>query len=686
MQHTAKWAVPSKGLASNLSADPQAVAFFMAFVDRVMRPDHSPTAARMFTHLRQTLPLPKILSPIDTLMLSLGSTVAGYLPNVVIPFARLRMLSFVSTFISSLQSLRFDGQMERNVNLLGEAVLGENEAKHRLDEAIRLLRTPGVQYVSVKVSGVVSQLNPWDFDGSLERVLHALRKLFREAAASNPNVLINLDMEEYRDLELTIAAFTTLLSEPEFQDLDAGIVLQTYLPDALPALQQLVSWAHSRPGTGEIKIRLVKGANLAMEKVDATIHGWNQAPYLEKADTDANYLRCLSWALTPERTERVRIGVASHNLFLLAYAHLLAGKRGVSDRVGFEMLQGMTPAHTPLLAEQGHGMLLYTPVCAPKDFDVAISYLFRRFEETTAEGNFLRSMADMTPGSPAFELEEARFREAIDRMDTVSIGPRRMQLRPAPGCEMTALMREGTQQFVNEPDTDPALTDSRRWGSSLFDSSKFIPVSPTRKVSTLDEMSDVLQKANDGARKWREGRSTPEREALFMSIADELARRRGDLVNAMIFEGHKTIAEADPEVSEAIDFATYYGSQGQALPDGFKELGVVTVTSPWNFPVAIPCGGVLAALAAGNAVILKPSSNTPRCAEVMAECLWAAGVPKDVFQFVQCGDRKIGKKLVTESDGIILTGSSETAAMFRSWKKEMRLFAEVSCCSGFGPP
>src|SRR5690606_29808621 len=122
----------------------------------------------------------------------------------------------------------------------------------------------------------------------------------------------------------TIAVFTRLLEDPRLKHLEAGIVLQTYLPDALPALRELTAWARDRVehGGAAIKVRLVKGANLPMEKVDAVVHGWPQAPYASKLDTDANYLRCLDEALRPDSTRAVRIGVAGHNLFDIAYAWL----------------------------------------------------------------------------------------------------------------------------------------------------------------------------------------------------------------------------------------------------------------------------------------------------------------------------------------------------------------------------
>ncbi|MCG6787893.1 proline dehydrogenase family protein, partial [Klebsiella pneumoniae] len=176
-----------------------------------------------------------------------------------------------------------------------------------------------------------------------------------------------LDMEEYHDLDLTIEVFQKLLDRPELRLVEAGIVLQAYLPDSLSALQGLVEWADRRTAAGGagIKVRLVKGANLAMEKVDAEIHGWQQTPWPSKLATDTNYKRILDWALTPERTHSVRYGVAGHNLFDIALTKLLSEHRGVRDRVEFEMLLGMAPDQVERIGADVGGLLLYTPVVDP---------------------------------------------------------------------------------------------------------------------------------------------------------------------------------------------------------------------------------------------------------------------------------------------------------------------------------
>ena len=152
----------------------------------------------------------------------------------------------------------------------------------------------------------------------------------------------------------------------------------------------------------------------------------------------------------------------------------------------------------------------------------------------------------------------------------------------------------------------------------------------------------------------------------------------------MLLDGAKTVAEADPEVSEAIDFARYYAGAlrfDREVADCRPEpLGLVVVTPPWNFPLAIPAGGVLAALMAGNVVILKPAREAVLVGWHLAQALWTAGIPKEALQFLPCPDDEVGRALVTDPrvDAVILTGSAETARLFLEWRPDLRLFAETS--------
>ena len=673
--------------------DRPGTAFAMRFVDRVIRPEDPAVSARQLSSLVGEAELPAFLSSLDRLLVRAGAWLGPRLPWLVMPVARRRMRALVGHLVVDAEPERLAAHLRSksaqgfslNVNMLGEAVLGDAEARRRHEEVLDTLAQPDVDYVSVKVSSVVSQLNEWDFDGSLDRVTEALRPLLRAAASTSPPTFINLDMEEYHDLELTVGAFRRLLEEPESVALDAGIALQAYLPDSFDALVDLVDWHNALVTEGRrrasIKVRLVKGANLAMERVEAATRGWPQAPYPSKAETDANYKRCLDWVLTAERTASVRIGVASHNLFDVAWADLLAGRRGVRHRVGFEMLEGMAPAQAERLRSDGREVLLYTPAVATRDFDVAISYLFRRLEENASDENFIHHLFGLRPGSAAFEAEAAKFRAAVAQRWSVGRSPRRLQdRRHPPEAADTAA------GFFNEPDTDPALAANRVWARNIVSRPWPGPAAAlTRETAEVDRVVEVAAAAQPA---WA-SRPAAERRDLLWRVADELSRRRGDLVAAMVHEGHKTIAEADPEVSEAIDFARWYGQRALDLAGlelagsglaRFEPFGTVLVVPPWNFPVAIPSGGVFAALAAGNAVVLKPAPETPGCAEIVAECCWAAGLPRGLVGFIRTPDDIVGRHLVAHRGvhAVILTGAYDTARMFLSWKPEMRLFAETS--------
>ena len=673
---------------SGVVTDPQATAFAMRFVDRVIRPEDPAVAAGQLASLVAQARLPAFLSPLDRLLLRLGARLGPRMPRLVMPIAQRRMRALVGHLVVDSAPERLSAHLgaraaqgySLNVSMLGEAVLGDAEARRRHREVLDTLAQPDVDYVSVKVSSVVSQLNPWDFDGSLHRISETLRPLLQAAAAASPATFINLDMEEYHDLELTVGAFRRLLEEPEFATLDAGIALQAYLPDCFDALVDLVDWHNGLVAEGRrrasIKVRLVKGANLAMERVEAAMRGWPQAPFGTKAETDANFKRCLDWMLTPEHTDSVRIGVASHNLFDVAWADLLANRREVRDRVGFEMLEGMAPGQAEQLRSGGREVLLYTPAVATEDFDVAIAYLFRRLEENASDENFIHHLFGLKPGSAAFGSEAAKFRASVAARWSVGRAPRRRQDRRRPPEPA-----DPADGFFNEPDTDPALAPNRAWARHILSEAWSRPAAAlTRETGAVDRIVEAATAAQPA---WA-ARSPAERRDLLWRVADELGRRRGDLVAAMVHEGRKTVAEADPEVSEAIDFARWYGRQalelGRPQLARFEPFGVVLVVPPWNFPVAIPSGGVFAALAAGNAAILKPAPETPGCAEIVAECCWTAGVPPGLVGFIRTPDDGVGRHLVTHSDvhAVILTGAYDTARMFLSWKPSMRLLAETS--------
>ena len=679
---------PSAQRLAGVLKDPRGLDFTLGFVDKVVRPEDLRVAAKNLELLAHRIPrfLPWYLRA----AIAVGGGFARILPWPIIPISRgvlRRMVAHLvidadpKTLGKTLQKLRTRG-IRLNVNLLGEAVLGDREARSRLGGTQQLLARDDVDYVSVKVSSVVSQLSMWGFDETVTRVVERLTPLYEQAAASRSTKFINLDMEEYRDLDLTIAVFTTLLEQPALKNLEAGIVLQAYLPDSVAALDRLMAWARHRVAEGGsgIKVRVVKGANLAMENVDATVHGWPLATWSTKQDTDTNYKRLLTRAFTPQNTDAVRIGVAGHNLFDLAFAWLLAKKRGVQNRVEVEMLLGMATAQADAVRKETGGLLLYTPVVQPGEFDSAISYLVRRLEENASSENFMSGVFELDD-TAIFQREAGRFEASLANLDEKVPAPRRVQNRLHPELPTARLA------FENEPDTDPAIAVNREWGRAILErsiTSKLgLDTLKAARLSTKDEVSNRVRASAAAGSDW--GRTTGvARAELLDRVGEVLSVFRGRLIEVMASETGKTIAEADVEVSEAIDFAHYYAARARELDSiegaTFVPSALTVIVPPWNFPVAIPAGGVLSALAAGSAVLLKPARLAQRCGAVLAEAIWEAGIPREVFGLVELADSSLGETLITapEVGRVVLTGSYETAAMFRSWKHDLPLFAETS--------
>ena len=685
--------VPVDGSAAQLAGllrDPKGLEFAVGFVDGVIRPEDVRVSAKALAELAPGAPafLPAPLRA----AVRLGGRLAPTMPGVVVPIARRVLRRMVGHLVvdatdarlgKAIARLRKSKDVRLNVNLLGEAVLGRGEAARRLRETERLLARDDVDYVSIKVSASVPPHSPWAFEEAVDDIVEQLLPLFTLAATATEPKFVNLDMEEYKDLDLTVAVFTRLLDRPEFARLEAGIVLQAYLPDALAAMMRLQEWAAARRARGGagVKVRLVKGANLPMEQVESSLHGWPLATWGSKRETDTNYKRVLDWALRPERIRNVRLGVAGHNLFDVAYAWLLAGRRGVRDGVEFEMLLGMAEGQAEVVRREVGGLLLYTPVVRPEQFDVAIAYLIRRLEEGASTDNYMSAVFDLSGDEELFARERDRFLAALAGLDDEIPPPHRVTDRYA------AVPEPHPGRFENTPDTDPSVAANRALvreilarapGSKL--GADAINAARITDAGLLDEVLDAS--ATAGAA-WG-ARSGADRGAVLHRIGHALQEHRAELIEVMVAEAGKTADQADPEVSEAVDFAHYYGELARELDqvDGATPVParLTLVTPPWNFPVAIPAGSMLAALAAGSAVAIKPAGPAERCGAVLAGIVRAALDDPRLVTLLQVDEQGLGRELVAHRlvDRVVLTGAYETAELFRSFRPDLPLLAETS--------
>lgn len=685
---------------AQLFRDPKAIEITITFTDEVMRIHTTKQAALIFARAAKKASI-KGFGIINAFGLHLLRWISKIVPGIVIKIVHQRVRTFSKGMIlpfeveglTKILRRRTKDGIRLNINVLGEAVLGQHEADTRFKQILEMIARPDVDYISVKLSAVVAQMVTIDQAGSLAKVSERLRLLYR--AAHEEKAFINLDMEEYRDLALTVSAFKAVLSEAEFSKMTAGIVLQAYLPESHQAFYDLVTWAqarHAKTG-GTIKIRLVKGANLAMERAEAELNGWTAAPYPTKSDVDASYARLIDAALRPENAAAVRIGIASHNLFHLTWAIEVARKRHVLHQLDIEMLEGMANAEALAVTASGHQVLLYAPVARTNDFASAVAYLVRRLDENTSDENYLKAAFEIGKSKTKFEEQKERFERSVQERHTISTSSRRHLLQP-----------EVNFGFFNEPSGDPTephfIADvTREIAKIKLEQTLNIPlVINGKKIDTKVQVagtdpsddgqpwysySVIDQKHIDQAiaiaekSSWRE-KSAAERRAILESVANHMSTQRSRSIAVMTRDAGKTVAEADPEVSEAIDFARFYVSTID--DEKSTSVGTVLVVPPWNFPFAIPAGGLFAALAAGNPVLFKPAPETVATAWELAQQLWTAGIPSDALQFLPSLDDDNGKYLVAHPSikALILTGAIDTARMFIEWQEELNLLAETS--------
>src|SRR5699024_1606175 len=350
-------------------------------------------------------------------------------------------------------------------------------------------------------------------------------------------------------------------------------------------------------------------------------------------------------------------------------AYLLLQHRSIpvqNGPVDFEMLLGMASEQAEAVRADVGRLLLYTPVVHPDEFDVAISYLVRRLEEGASDDNFMSAVFKLDDEA-MLQREADRFLASLEqRKNEVDCGPepRRNQNR-----QTEDFSAPSPQAFVNTADSDPDLPANRDWGRQIIERMATSQLGQTvvkaHRIETEAQLDAAITGAQRAGCTWQD-LPLSTRSEILIRIGDHLAAVRGQLIEVMGAETGKTIDQSDPEVSEAIDFARFYAEQCRQLDQlpGARAhpVGLTVVTPPWNFPLAIPTGSVVSALAAGSPVMFKPAPQAQRTAAVIVQAIWAAldefELSRELVQFVIAEESTIGTSLVTDrrAERVILTG------------------------------
>lgn len=719
---------------NDLAKDPDAKHFIVRILDRSIRPSNSADTVDYIAHTIKKLGIPNSLCINKKIRLKLLLLTGKYLHFVITPLMRVYLKKYISPYVVFGSERKLHARIsenakykiETNLNRIGEST-GVDKAKKMLDY-MSDIKNPNILCMSIKLS-TISSISMVSLDETMDKLDAGLSKIF-QAVKDNPYIekgnkkykLINLDMEEYVDLFITSEVFMRVLSKPEFKDITAGIALQAYIPDSHLVQQKITEWAKKRASSGgsPVRIRIVKGANSEMEAVDASEKCAPLATYSEKCMTDANYKKMVTYALKKDNIEAVNIGIASHNLFEISYAYHLAKQNAVLDKCKFEMLQGICDHVAQMLSKDYKmNVLLYTPfVSDTDDFLSSIAYMVRRFSENTSRDNYLKYIHDLSSPDSWQKISD-QFKNSLLAIDKISNAPNRKQNRSTEIYDLKSLSFFDSKRYQSCANTDFSLVDNIRWAENVYDNwhnyansdtFKKIPVvvggnditteRDTIKILDHNRSSDtgIEYNAADATKddvdisiktaltynKWR-SLDLKDRLSIMSKVSNIIREKRQLIMGALAFNTGKTITEADPEISEAVDFVEYYSYSYFKLKNelsgklSMSPKGVSLVISPWNFPFAIPGGGIAASLIAGNNVIFKPSNLSILVGYELAKCFWEAGVPKEALQFIPTSNSEVSKYLSSkkELDLIIFTGSTATALSISKNNPNVYLAAET---------
>ncbi|MEB2800545.1 proline dehydrogenase family protein [Campylobacter upsaliensis] len=699
--------------------NPKNKVMLIELLDRSFRCKDKKASFELIEHTLNKFGIADFFSAFEKFLLFSFLNFGKLSPNLSVPFfishlrndTKAMVLDADENFLAPHITKRKNEQnITLNVNLIGEEVLGEAESKYRMQKYEEALKSSYITYISIKITTIFSQINIIDFDYSKDEVVKRLDKLYalalEEQNRQGVSKFINLDMEEFRDLELTVAAF--MESVGKF-DIKAGIVLQAYIPDSYEYLKKLLAFSKERvlKGMQPIKIRFVKGANMESEETIASQRGWELPTFSRKIDTDSNYNKMLDLVLEDENYKYINVGIASHNIFEIAYAYTRIKEAGAGESFTFEMLEGMSLQCSYELSQM-HDLILYAPVCDEAHFNNAIAYLVRRLDENTSEDNFMRYFFNLKVGSKEWEEQKSLFLNALEGIKTLDNTTHRKQDRTKIQDTPSSYI---TKTFTNESDTDFILSQNRLWAQNIkakYENLSDYNVYPVAgeldftqaDLNTLEVKDKIAHRTIGTAYLAGENelkaalkvaknsnftqKSSDEIYGILAKVAKLMRERRGDLIGLAALETGKTFLEIDPEVSEAIDFVEFYPHsletlQSQNPNTTFKPKGIGVTIAPWNFPVGISVGTIAAPLAAGNVVLYKPSSLSMLTGYKLCECFWDAGIPRDALIFLPAKGSDISKYILSDEavKFSILTGGEDTAYAMLEANPTLLLSAET---------
>ena len=583
-------------------------------------------------------------------------------------------------------------------DMLGEAAITHKDAEKYFNDYLHAIKATasikvkeGMPKPSVSIK--LSALHP-RYEATQEaQVMGLLRQrcLLLIEAAREVNVDISIDAEEADRLEISLKLFESLYRDNLTAGWDGlGLVVQGYSKRAIAVLTWLARLATE---IGDrIPVRLVKGAYWDTEIKLAQQKGLSGYPvWTRKEGTDTAYLACARFLLSEHLRGLIWPQFATHNAHTLASVMTMSAHREFE----FQRLHGMGDAlYDHILQAYKIPVRIYAPVGAHKDL---LPYLVRRLLENGANSSFVHQLLDksypidkLTVHPYDKLLSNATLHNPDIPLPLDIYGARRASFGPNIFVESQWLLfKAAIDSHLHKTWSATSIINGKAVDADKVDGNSEKLESQTVRAPWNHEViagevayanADIAQQAIDaaiaGQSVWR-AVPAAKRAAILRKVADLYEENYAELMALCQIEAGKTMQDGIDEIKEAVDFCRFYADEAERLDakvyeftdlagkqsrQVYKPRGTFVCISPWNFPLAIYTGQIMAALAAGNTVVAKPAEQTSLIAHFAVQLMYQAGVPVDALQFV-VGAGEVGGTLTAADNiaGVIFTGSTQTA-------------------------
>ena len=561
-------------------------------------------------------------------------------------------------------------------DMLGEAARTEADARRyhlAYSDAITGLapacthadirHNPGI---SVKLSALHARYEISQHDRVMTELVSRTSSL--AVLARSANMGFNIDAEEADRLDISLDVIEAVLSSPALKGWDGfGVVVQAFGRRANHVLDWL--YALAKRLDRKIMVRLVKGAYWDTEIKRAQVLGLDDYPvFTRKVNTDVCYLACVKKLLS--MTDRIYPQFATHNAHSVAAVLHLAKD---DDNFEFQRLHGMGESlYDFVVRDQKARCRIYAPVGKHQDL---LAYLVRRLLENGANSSFVNQIVD-TSIAP-----EDIARDPIDQIQLLGEEISNPNI-PSPGKIYGDSRRNSKGWDITDITEIQQIHEKREaWRNAVWKAGPMLAVAaeegsavavynPVDKddlvghvtESTVVDIESAIRQACDGFSAWSRT-AVQTRADCLRRLADIYESNAEELFALAAREAGKNWLDAVGEIREAVDFALYYANEAERVETIGQARGVIVCISPWNFPLAIFSGQILAAIAAGNSVIAKPAEQTSLIAARAVELMHEAGIPKSVIQLLPGTGASVGAALTSDSRiaGVCFTGSTNTA-------------------------